>query len=258
MLKAQTKEDKKKYTKFIKSIWLYSIVGLLLPSLVASGCWWCTPKLDFGMKNDGNTGRTKQTIFTSTYREAHKTRAAPRDKGRVSLWAEQRVMDMGEAAHSPMRAGSDCCPCSCMTPLCQKRIPSTSATNNIHPMQFIMVWYRRKQHFITYCGKTYRMRTKPSSFFLNTEWWKSVYVPVKLQLLQQQCVFLSPHFYVGLFSCRVMAAWSIQQRNYWEKEWQGRGSALSFHINYCYYMGFRDKHKTELEWKMETANATDI
>lgn len=162
------------------------------------------------MKNDGNTGRTKQTIFTSTYREAHKTRAAPRDKGRVSLWAEQRVMDMGEAAHSPMRAGSDCCPCSCMTPLCQKRIPSTSATNNIHPMQFIMVWYRREQHFITYCGKTYRMRTKPSSFFLNTEWWK-----VFMFQWSYNCYSSSVFFFPLIFTwgCFPVGWWQLEASN---------------------------------------------
>lgn len=151
---------------------------------------------------------------------------------------------MGEATWGPMGARVTAAHIPVQLPYVKRESPSTTATN-IHPMQPFTVWCRTAALYYL-LWKNLQGENKAQQFLPGYRMMKKC-VPVNLQLLQQQCVFLSPHFYVGLFSCRVMVAQSIQQRNYLEKECQGRGSALSFHINYCYYMGFRDKHKTELE-----------
>lgn len=121
-------------------------------------------------------------------------------------------------------------------------------------------WYVEGQygekHFVIHCEKLQKMKTKPSTVFLDTERWKNAFYPGESAIATAAAVGVLPHLWALLSSCRLMPAKSIQQSSNFKKEWQGEGKALSFHINYCYCMGFRDKHKTELGWKMETANAT--
>lgn len=110
----------------------------------------------------------------------------------------------------------------------------------------------REKHLFAYCEQLGGMATKPRGVFLDTE-TENAFHTGEAAMATAAAVGVSPPFLTAVVFLLVGAG---SKHPTIKSSGRRENKALSFHINYCYCMDLRDKCRTELGCKIETANAT--